>query len=57
MDLKEVPPEWMWPFDEELEHWFDDVDRKRRAKYGGEDEPGGEVEGDVMENELAKGLR
>jgi hypothetical protein len=46
----------MWPFDEELERWFEDIERKRKAKYGGNQEDE-EIDGDVMENELAKGLK
>lgn len=53
---EEIPPQWMWHLDDELEHWFDAVKKQRDEKYGGNnnsDESGGEV----MENEYAKGLR
>jgi hypothetical protein len=53
---EEMPPAWMWPFDNELEEWFEEVDRKRRAKYSpaGEDEDDEPI-GDMMQNEFAKG--
>jgi hypothetical protein len=31
---KEVPPAWMWPFEDELEQWFENVRVKRRVKHG-----------------------
>lgn len=31
----EVPPRWMWPFGDELEQWFEEVDAARKEKYGG----------------------
>lgn len=30
----ETPPEWMWPFSDELESWFEQVKRNREDKYG-----------------------
>lgn len=56
----EMPPQWMWPFDEELSHWFEEVDRKRKKKYGGGDESEAEdnnIDGPSMDNELAKDFR
>lgn len=29
----EIPPEWMWTLDEDLEAWFQDVEEARKAKY------------------------
>jgi hypothetical protein len=52
-----MPPEWMWPFDEELEHWFEDVERQRKSKWGRHGDEDEEIDGPVMENELTKGLR
>lgn len=46
-----MPPEWMWPFDDDLEVWFEDVDRKRKEKYGGDSEPSESM----LENEFARG--
>lgn len=31
----EVPPEWMWPFDDELNDWFDEIREARKARYSG----------------------
>lgn len=50
---EECPPQWMWPFNDELEAWFDDVDAARKARYGGESNDDTEVP--MMANELAKG--
>lgn len=51
----ELPPSWMWPFEDELDIWFDGVDRARKEKYGG----GTSRDEDVpqMQNELAAGRR
>lgn len=52
---EEMPPAWMWPFEEELDSWFEEVEKSRKAKYGGgsSDDDGGVM----MENELAKGKK
>jgi len=52
-----MPPSWMWPFDEELEPWFLEVERKRKDRTGGgsNDEPFDESS--AAQNELAMGLR
>lgn len=49
---EEIPPEWMWPFPDELEkHWANvEADREARAK-------GEEPEGRGERNELAKHWR
>lgn len=50
----EMPPAWMLPFDDELEIWFERVDRERKEKYGGGadmDEPAGEMMGNEMVQE------
>jgi hypothetical protein len=49
-----MPPEWMWPFDDELTDWFEEVDRLRKEKYG---HSGDTESADMMENEFAKGRR
>jgi hypothetical protein len=51
---EEQPPEWMWPFEDELEIWFEDVQRARADKHsggGGSDD----VAVPLMGNELATG--
>jgi hypothetical protein len=50
----EMPPPWMWPHEEELEKWFDEVEASRKDKWGGSDAEDG---GPMMGNELAKGKR
>lgn len=51
---EEVPPSWMWPFDEELVEWFEAIDEKRKDRYGGGDDSSSGGDG-MMSNELAKG--
>ncbi len=55
----ETPPEWMWPFDDQLNEWFDQVERDRNDKYGGgndRDELSSQG-GIVLENEYAADMR
>lgn len=55
---EEIPPEWMWPIDHELELWFEEVERKRDERYPSHgDSSGDESGGHMMVNELAKDLR
>jgi hypothetical protein len=46
----------MWPFDDLLEPWFEDVDRKRKEKYGSPSDASSEGTFEV-ENELARDRR
>lgn len=47
----EIPPAWMWPFDELLDDWFEQVEADRKAKW---DNPGSQdEEADMMDNEYA----
>lgn len=44
---EEMPPEWMWPFPDELEEHFAEVKWARKQKYngsGGDDDDWGMVE-------------
>lgn len=52
MSDDDIPPEWMWVFDELLEEWFDDI-RKARTSDTGPTVKHTEVP--MMENELATG--
>lgn len=52
---EEMPPAWMWPFDQQLEEWFEEVERKRKSKYGADSDDDDEPMGDMMQNEFAKG--
>jgi len=50
----EMPPEWMWPLNDELDQWFADVKRSRDDDSGRdrlEDAP------DMMQNSLTSGRR
>lgn len=50
-----MPPPWMWPFDDALEQWFEEVDRRRKDRMGPSDDD--DEPTDMMENELTKGMR
>lgn len=52
----ERPPRWMWHLEHELDSWFDQVDQRRKAKYGGSSDDDGPM-GEMMSNELAAGIR
>jgi hypothetical protein len=51
---EDMPPEWMWPYDDALEEWFDQVDRRRKDRAGRPDED--EEPDDMMQNQLTKGM-
>ena len=46
----EMPPEWMWLFEEKLSSWFEDVKSKRNGESGS-DSGGGES---MIGNEFAQ---
>lgn len=50
----EMPPEWMWPFEDELDEWFKEVERARKDKQGSnnDDDDDGDGAG-MMSNEFA----
>lgn len=57
---KEVPPSWMWPFEDELKEWFEQVKADRENRYGGDDaDDDGDSGGKPMmlSNEFARGRR
>lgn len=48
----------MWLCDNELDDWFQEVERKRKEKYGITDDETDSADTGVMaQNEYAKGLR
>ena len=53
----EIPPEWMWSLDDELETWFDDVKEARKEKWGGGRGRERDREVPMMQNELARNRR
>jgi hypothetical protein len=44
-----MPPEWMWCLTDELEEWFEEVQRKREIKYSSHDSSGEDDE--TIQNE------
>lgn len=56
---EEMPPQWMWHLEHELEPWFAEV-KRARAKQNDSSSNGYEEareEGDYMSNEFTAGLR
>lgn len=55
---EDQPPEEIWGLDDELSAWWEDVDARREAKYGGADGGGREpmTEVPLEQNEYAKAL-
>lgn len=49
---KEIPPEWMWPFDGLLEDWFNKVDEERKDKSSSSSD---DDSAPMMQNQLTKG--
>lgn len=52
-----MPPEWMWPFDNDLDQWFAEVEEKRKERYGrggGDDDDTDDKDKPMMTNELAR---
>jgi hypothetical protein len=49
---EEVPPEWMWSVEHELEIWFERVQAEREERYGG-----GSRNEPMVENEYAAEMR
>lgn len=52
----EMPPEWMWPFEEELVAWFESVNEAREAERSSSS-PNGDTSVPMMQNEMAEGRR
>lgn len=52
---EEMPPKWMWLYEDELTPWFEEVMRNRKAKFSTDTPSSGE--GEMVENEFAKGRR
>jgi hypothetical protein len=50
LESGEMPPEWMWPLNWEMDKWLEKIIKDRKAKYGGDDE---DPDDDWDENELA----
>ena len=50
LSADELPPEWMWALDEELEEWFEDVMQARKDRFGDDDRD----DTPMVRNDLAK---
>ena len=48
---EEMPPEWMWVFEDELEIWFEEVGRNRKIDFSSEGSD------DYVDNEFAERFR
>lgn len=57
LTTEEMPPEWMWPLDEEIIPWFEDVQAKRKEKFGGGGGDDDDERPGMMQNEYARGRR
>jgi hypothetical protein len=57
----EIPPEWMWALDDDLEKWFDEVEETRQQKYGrgdrSDDTHANDTVVPLMQNELTRNRR
>lgn len=51
LDKGEMPPEWMWPFPDDLNLWFEDVQAARDERASPNSDAGDD--GDMVENDLA----
>jgi hypothetical protein len=52
----EIPPEWMWPFEDDLEQWFANVEEQRKQRFGGGGDSSSDApSGPMMKNEYAQG--
>ncbi len=50
----QVPPEWMWVFEDELNTWFDRIKEERKSRFSSDSSSD---DGDMMQNELARDRR
>lgn len=53
----EVPPEWMWCFDDLLKSWFEDVKKRREKKFDSSDNSVEWEETELDDNDLATEYR
>jgi hypothetical protein len=54
---EEIPPNWMWPLDHEVETWFLEVKRARETRSNMAPGDSDEESGELMENEFAARFR
>ena len=51
---EDMPPEWMWTVDDELEIWFDEVKARREERYNA---GSGDETPEMMSNTLVRKRR
>jgi hypothetical protein len=51
---EDMPPEWMWPLNDSLDEWFEEVDARHRS--GSRPDPVEDAP-DMMSNDLGRGRR
>lgn len=57
---KEIPPQWMWPLDDEIAKWLDEVMEARNEGRSDDDSSSPNARRErtpMMSNELAEGMR
>lgn len=52
LSADEIPPQWMWTLDHELEDWFFEVDLHRQGKFTDGEDNRDQV--DMMSNEFSR---
>ncbi len=52
LEREEVPPRRMWLNGEQLNEWFEEVDRKRKEKYGIDRDPDEDPNAIYEDNEI-----
>jgi hypothetical protein len=52
---EEQPPDWMWPFPDEVSQWFDEVKLAREQKYSNDADGGDLDDWDTLKNDAAEG--
>lgn len=55
LEADEMPPEWMWPWEEELDSWFETVKQKREERFSGGSTSSDDSGGPMLQNEYARG--
>lgn len=53
----EMPPQWMWHLEHEIEPWFDEVKRRREEKHGRPGDSDNDTRVPMMSNEYAENMR
>lgn len=54
LDRDEMPPQWMWPFVQEMNEWLDRIQSERRNRYNAP--AASSDDDDMQENALLAGV-